>query len=224
MAGERIRVLLADDHTLTREMTRQLLEQSEIEVVGEAGDGVEAVALAKQHCPDVVLMDIAMPVLNGVEATRQIKAHCALTKVLILTAYDDDPYVFALMEAGAAGYLMKSMKSTELVESIHRVHAGEFVLHPQVVRKLVDYFSNSSHPDPGSSHPDDLSDRQKEVLLLAARGRSNKEIASNLHVSERTVQAHLSCIYNKLDVTSRTEAVIRGLQKRWLRMEDLNED
>lgn len=226
MAGEeeKIRVLLAEDHTLMREMTRRLLEQSGMEVVAEAGDGAEAVARALQHCPDIVLMDIAMPNVNGVEATRQIKEQCAQTAVVILTAYDDDPYVFALAEAGAAGYLMKSVTSSELVEAIHRVRAGESILHPRVAKKLLDYFSARHQPAGVTSPSDSLSERERDILILAAKGKGNKEIAAHFQVSERTVQAHLSHIFNKLGVASRTEAVIRALQRGWLRMEKLNEE
>lgn len=222
--GEQVRVLLAEDHTLMREMTRQLLEQAGMQVVAEAADGVEAVALASRHHPHVVLMDIAMPRLNGVEATRQIKEQCPATAVLVLTAYDDDPYVTALLEAGAAGYLLKTVKGAELVDAVRRVYAGESVLHPRIARKVLQRFSAVAKEREGVIQREGLSEREKEVLRLAALGKSNKEIASQLSLSDRTVQAHLSHIFTKLGVASRTEAVIRGLRQGWLRLEDLGDE
>ncbi|MBI2867440.1 MAG: response regulator transcription factor [Chloroflexi bacterium] len=221
--SEQIRVLVAEDHTLMREMTRQLLEQGGIAVVGEASDGVEAVALSRQHHPHIVLMDVAMPRLNGVEATRQIKESCASTAVLVLTAYDDDQYVTALLEAGAAGYLLKTIKPAELLEALRRVYAGESVLHPKIAKKVLQRFSPRSQARETSSVTESLSEREKDVLRLAAQGKGNKEIAVHLSLSDRTVQAHLSRIFNKLGVASRTEAVIKGLRQGWLRLEDIGD-
>jgi DNA-binding NarL/FixJ family response regulator len=216
-----IKVLLADDHDLVREGTRELLEREEdLLVVAEAGDGEEAVRLAARHSPDVVLMDIAMPKLNGIEATKEIKDISPATAVLILTAYDDDQYVFALLEAGAAGYLLKNVRGRDLVEAIRSVHAGESALHPAIARKLIDHYTHPASPpiDAGSSAQ--LSDRELDVLRLAAKGMSNRDIARSLHLSERTIQAHLSTIFTKMEVGSRTEAVVKALREGWLTFDE----
>jgi DNA-binding NarL/FixJ family response regulator len=217
----KIKILLADDHVLVREGTRQLLEQeSDLEVVAEAGDGEEAVRLTKQTHPDVALVDIAMPKLNGIEATKQIKEISPATAVLILSAYDDDQYVFALLEAGAAGYLLKNVRGRELVEAVRSVFAGESVLHPVIARKVIDRLNlPAGQTSEGSAEPL-LTDRELEVLNLAAKGLSNKDIADQLYLSARTVQAHLSAIFSKLEVGSRTEAVVLALRKGWLSLED----
>lgn len=220
--GRQVRVLLVEDHTLLRQMTRHLLEQAGMEVVGEAGDGLEAVDLAQKHQPDVVLMDLALPRLNGVEATRRIRDLCPSTAVLVLTAYDDDPYVVAMLEAGVAGYLLKTVTSDGLVEAVRQAAEGDLVLPPRIARKVLQHLKGSATP-PGPGG-EGLSGREREVLRLAARGLSNKEIASRLHVSHRTVQAHLSRIFDRLGVASRTEAVIKAVRQGWLRLEDLAEE
>lgn len=222
--GEHIRVLLAEDHTLMREMTRQLLQQAGMEVVAEAADGIEAVALAAKHHPDVILMDIAMPRLNGVEATKRIKEQYPTTAVLVLTAYDDDQYISALLEAGAAGYVLKNIRGVELIEAIHRVQEGESVLHPRIARKVLRRFTERTSGRESVGMCEALSDREKDVLRLAAQGKSNKEIGSLLGLSDRTVQAHLSRVFNKLGVASRTEAVIKGLRHGFLRIEELTNE
>ena len=217
----KIRILLADDHVLLREGTRELLEREEdMQVVAEAGDGEEAVRLTQSQRPDVVLMDIAMPRLNGIEATKQIKVLYPATAVLILTAYDDDQYVFALLEAGAAGYLLKNVRRRDLIEAIRAVHAGESVLHPAIARKVVNRFSHPSGEPPEERAVEQLTEREFQVLKLAAKGMSNKDIAHHLDLSIRTVQAHLSTVFSKMQVGSRTEAVVQALQKGWLTLED----
>jgi DNA-binding NarL/FixJ family response regulator len=218
---EKITILLADDHAVVREGTCNLLEREEdFRVVGEAGNGEEAVMLATELRPDVVIMDIAMPKLNGIEATKQIKALCSATAVLILTAYDDDPYVFALLEAGAAGYLLKNVRGHELIEAVRAVNAGESVLHPTIARKVIDRFAHPPGEPPEEPGLEQLTERELQVLRLAAKGMSNKDIARHLTLSIRTVQAHLSTVFGKMQVGSRTEAVVQALQKGWLTIED----
>lgn len=221
----KIRVLLVDDHAVVREGTSELLNrQPDIEVVAEAGDGQIAVEMAARYLPDVVLMDIGLPVLDGIAATRQIKAARPTVAVLALTAHDEDQYVFALLEAGAAGYLLKTVRGKELVEAVRAVHRGEAVLHPTVAKKVLGRFAaRPSEQKVEASGPviENLSDRELEVLRLAGKGLSNKEIADRLVLSPRTVQAHFANIFGKLQVGSRTEAVLQGLKRRWLSLDDL---
>ena len=215
----RVRVLLAEDHALVRDGIRELLErQSDIEVVGEAADGEEAVQLARQLQPDIVLMDITMPRLSGVEATRLIKQSSPHIAILVLSAYDDDAYVFALFEVGVAGYLLKSAKSSEVVEAVRAVWQGDSPLHPSIARKVL------RRLQPSSGHPtrEALSGRERELLRLVACGMPNHQIAMHLTVSVRTVQSHLSHIFTKLGAASRTEAVIIGLREGWLQLEELD--
>jgi DNA-binding NarL/FixJ family response regulator len=218
---EKIRILLADDHALVREGTRELLEREEdLEVVAEAGDGEEAVRLTASQRPDVALIDIAMPRLNGIEATKQIKVLCPATAVLILTAYKDDQYIFALLEAGAAGYLLKNVRGRDLIEAVRAVNAGESVLHPVIARKVLDRFARPSGKPSEESALGQLTERELEVLKLAAKGMSNHDIARHLSLSIRTIQAHLSTVFSKMQVGSRTEAVVQALQRGWITIED----
>ncbi|MFC1974705.1 response regulator [Chloroflexota bacterium] len=219
----KIKILIADDHAVVREGTRQILEQEpDLNVVAEAGDGEEAVRLAGDFKPDVAIIDIAMPKLDGIEATKQIKALYPAVAVLILTAYDDDQFVFSLLEAGAAGYLLKSVRGRELIDAVRAVYAGESVLHPSIARKVLNRFV----PTPGKPSRREplevLSEREKDVLKLATKGLSNQDIASELCLSVRTVQAHLGHIFNKLQVSSRTEAVVRALKEGWVTLDDVS--
>jgi len=218
----RIRILLAEDHVVVRQGTRQLLEHEEdLEVIGEAGDGEEAVRLAGQLKPDVIIMDVAMPKLSGVEATKQIKELLPSTIVLVLTGYDYDEYIFSLLEAGAAGYLLKDVSGDELIRAVRAVHAGEPMFHPKVLRKLMSRVSLPAVEPASTRHVELLSERETEVLKSAAKGMSNKDIGNALFISERTVQAHMRSIFNKLDVGSRSEAVLYGLKRGWFTLEDL---
>jgi DNA-binding NarL/FixJ family response regulator len=220
---EKIRILIADDHTLVREGTRQRLEREEdFEVVGEAGDGEEAVRLANQLKPDVAIIDVAMPNLNGIEATKQIKESRPATAILVLSAYDNDQYIYAALEAGASGYLLKNARGQQLVDAIRDVKAGEVVLDPHVARKVVQWFSSLSRGERVEGLPDYVSDRELDVLKLAANGMSNKEIAAELSLSVRTVQSHLGNIFDKLGVSSRTEAVLRAIKEGWISLENVS--
>jgi NarL family two-component system response regulator LiaR len=218
----KISIIIADDHALVREGTRERLEREEdFEVVGEAADGEEALRLASQLKPDVAVVDIAMPKLNGIEAAKQIKKTQAGTAVLVLSAYDDDQYIYAVLEAGADGYLLKNVRGHQLVDAIRDVSAGEVVLDPHVARKVVQWFSSLSQGRLPQGGGDYLSERELEVLKLAAKGLSNKEIASQLALSVRTVQSHLGHIFDKLAVSSRTEAVLRALKEGWISLEQI---
>ncbi len=218
---DKIRLVLAEDHAVVRQGTKQLLQRySDLEVVGEAGDGEEAVAIVKDLQPDVAILDVRMPRMTGIEATRKIKAECPNVAILILTAHDDDEYVFALLEAGANGYLLKTAEIEELVKAIHAVNSGQPALDPLITRKVVSQFmSGKSLPDVMSQVGDEmdgLTGRELEVLQMVGQGLTNKEVAQRLFISDRTVQAHLSNIFSKLQVTSRTEAVMYGIRKGWI--------
>ncbi len=217
----KINVIIADDHVLFREGTRNLIEkEKDMEVIGEASDGEEAAELVRKKSPHVVLMDIAMPKVNGIEATRKIKASQPSTAVLILTAYDNDQYIMALLEAGAAGYLLKNVSGKDLINAIRAVHAGEAVLHPTIAQKVFSRFGAGQEAREPVQVAE-LSERETEILRLAAQGMSNQDIAGKLFVSRRTVQAHLANIFRKMDVGSRTEAVLQALRKGWLGLDDL---
>lgn len=209
-----IRVLLADDHAVVRKGIRDFLEEDkEIRVVAEASDGEEALALIAREKPDVAVFDIQMPRLNGMDATRRVKSEFPATRVLILTAYDDDPYVFAALQAGASGYLLKTGGSDELLRGVHAVAAGETALSPAVAKKLV---QRAAGVPTGDEIIEPLTERELEVLRFAAKGMGNKQIAVKLSISDRTVQGHLANIYSKLHVTTRTEAVMFAVREKWI--------
>lgn len=219
---DRIRILIADDHTLVRDGTRRILEsEKDLEVVAEASNGEEAVALTSSLRPNIAIIDIAMPVLDGIEVTRQIKALYPETAILILTAHDNDQFIYNLLEAGAAGYLLKSVRSQELVDAVRALHAGESVLHPAIARKVLNYFASPSGRDKKQWRSETLTQRELDILKLVTKGFSNKEIADELSLSARTVQRHLESIFNKLQVGSRTEAVVRGLKEGWVTLNDV---
>jgi DNA-binding NarL/FixJ family response regulator len=222
--NRKIKVLLVEDHAVVREGTAELINrQLDMTVVGEAGDGHQAVELAARLNPDVILMDVALPGLDGISATRQIKRNSPTIAVLALSAHDEDQYVFALLEAGAAGYLLKTIRGNELVEGVRAVFRGEAALHPAVAKKVLGHFAHAPQKVelPGRAE-ENLSERELEVLRLAGKGLSNKEIADRLVLSPRTVQAHFANIFSKLQVGSRTEAVLQGLRRHWITIEDID--
>lgn len=191
-----------------------------MEVVAEAGDGEEAVTLASEFKPDVAVMDIVMPKLNGIEATRKIKEIAPDIAILILTAYDDDEYVLGLLDAGAAGYLLKSARGQDLAQAIRAIKAGESVLHPKIIAKLLKRAMATTVEEHKASGL--LSERESEILRLVALGMSNKEIAEKLFLSQRTIKAHLTNIFNKFNVASRSEAIVKGLQWGLVTLENIS--
>jgi DNA-binding NarL/FixJ family response regulator len=219
---EPIKILLAEDHAVVRESIREsLAREPEFQVVGEAGDGEDAVKQAIALSPDVILMDVSMPNLNGIEATRQIKAVKPTVAILILTAYDDEQYVFSVLSAGAAGYLLKDIGVSELVEAIKTVYKGDSVLHPTIAKKVLKRFRSGKEEPAKEKESDVLSERESTVLKLAAKGSSNYAIAQELHLSVSTIESHLRAIFNKLGVGSRTEAVIEAMKRGWLTLKDI---
>ena len=217
-----IKLLIADDHVLVRDGTRRILEaEKDLQVIAEAGDGEEAVMLTAQLKPDVAIVDIAMPKLDGIEVTKKIKECCPATAVLILTAYDDDQFIFNLLGAGAAGYLLKSVRGQELVDAVRALFAGESVLHPTITRKVLNHFITTSGKANTQEPVDTLSNREMEIIKLVTRGMSNQDIADELFLSLRTVQSHVASIFSKLGVGSRTEAVVRALKEGWVTLDDV---
>lgn len=218
-----ITILLAEDHKIVREGTRQLLEQSaDMQVVGEASDGLEAVRLAAEIQPDVIVMDVRLPRLNGIEATRSITARFPKIKVLILSAYDDDSYVFPLLDAGASGYLLKTSSGAELAEAIRLVYAGQTALSPRISAKIVNRLGGRQAYRT-SNMQEGLTEREMDVLRAAAHGQANKMIAIKLGISAQTVQVHLRNIFGKLGVNSRSEAVACAIQYGWITLEASHE-
>jgi DNA-binding NarL/FixJ family response regulator len=212
----RIRIVLADDHAVVRKGIRQFLEEAgDIQVVAEANDGAEALRQIEEHRPDVAVLDIRMPEVTGVEATHRIKAHFPDVRVLILTSYDDDPYVFALLQAGADGYVLKTASGDELVRAVRTVHRGESALSPEIASKVVRQVM-SGRPEKAAEQIEALTARELDVLRLAAQGMTNRQIGHELDISHRTVQGHLQSVYGKLNVGSRTEAVTEALRRGWI--------
>lgn len=209
---EQISVILADDHWLVREGTRHILEQcSNLKVVGDAEDGQQALELIERLQPDVAILDIRMPKLNGIEVVQQMKKKASSTKALVLTAFDDDDYILALMTAGADGYLLKTARPSELIDAIERVHLGESVLHPAIATKVARLWVRLR--EASGERPIPLSSRESEILQLAANGLRNRVIADKLSISVRTVEGHFNSIFAKFGVSSRIEAVLFAISR-----------
>ena len=210
---ERTRILLADDHTLFCKGVRTILEQMDnFEVVGEAAGGQEAMEQARELVPDVILMDIKMPDVGGLDATQRILQENPHIGIILVTMYDDPESVFAGMRAGARGYVLKEAEPEELQRAIQAAYLGEFILCPIIAEKLLSHFGNEAKPQPGLPY-EELTQRELQVLQLAADGLSNKEISGNLVISEKTVKNHIANIFSKLQVNDRTQAVLYALRK-----------
>lgn len=213
-AEGKIKVLIVDDHQVVRQGLRTFLElHSDILVVGEAGDGVSAVEAARRHLPDVVLMDLVMPRLEGVEAIRQIKALNGAIKVIALTSFTEDDKVFPAIQAGASSYLLKDVSPDELVAAIRAAYRGEARLHPDIARKLMEQVVRQGSPARESPEAlASLTEREREVIRLVAQGRSNQEIAQALVISDKTVKTHVSNILSKLNLQDRTQLAIYAIR------------
>jgi NarL family two-component system response regulator LiaR len=219
-AGQPIRVLLVDDHAVVRKGLCALLEREPgIEVIGEAENGEQAVELAGQLRPDVVLMDLEMPVIDGIEATRRISALDPEVKIVVLTSHAAEEEVFPALKSGAQGYLLKHSAPDEVLRAIRQAHAGETVLHPTIARMVL---QDLRRPAPPRLEPttDPLSERELEVLRLLARGMSNQEIADSLVIGEPTVRSHVSAILRKLQLASRTQAALYALREGFASLDD----
>ena len=205
---KKIRLILADDHLIVRAGIRQFLDlEDDFEVVAEADDGEQAKALIEQHKPDIAILDIQMPKASGIEVTRHIRSNRWPVGVLVLTAYDNDPYVTAVLKAGANGYVLKTAKPMEIIQAVRDVYQGKSVLDRAIVSKVMAYLSSPAGP----SITVNLSDREMEVLTRAAKGQTNRAIAGQLSISDRTVQGHIARIFEKLQVYNRTEAVMKAV-------------
>jgi NarL family two-component system response regulator LiaR len=209
---DKIKVLIVDDHAIVRQGLRTFLElQADIEIVGEAENGLQAVEQAGREHPDVVLLDLVMPIMDGIQATREIMERSPGSRVLILTSFGDDDKVFPAIRAGAQGYLLKDIPPQELAQAVRDAHQGKAQLHPDIARKLMaDVAAREEKPPPA---PDELTERERDVLRLIAQGFSNQQIARELVISEKTVKTHVSSILSKLHVEDRTQAAIYALKK-----------
>lgn len=204
---DKISVLIVDDHAVVRQGLKSLLSlQEDIEVVGEAANGLEAEEQTSRLLPDVVLMDLIMPQVDGIEATRRIRALSPSTQVIVLTSFGEDEKVFSAIKAGALSYLLKNVSPGDLVNAVQAAHRGETQLHPEIAKKLMNELSLG----PRRQTPEELTERELDVLKLIARGQSNREISHELVISEKTVKTHVSNILSKLQVADRTEAIIRA--------------
>jgi len=214
----RVRILLADDHTLVRQGLRKVLEdRPEWEVVAEASDGREAVRLAEQHHPDVAILDVAMPLLNGIEATRQITRRVPATRVLILSMHADEAYVTQILQAGATGYLLKESADIDLMQAVSAVSAGKSFFSPAIARVMLDDYVRQLADKGITDRYDALSAREREIFQLIAEGKTNKEIAALLSVSGSTVETHRAHIMEKLDLHSAAEIVLYAVRRGVIR-------
>jgi two-component system, NarL family, response regulator NreC len=210
----RVRILLADDHTLVRQGLRKLLEeQPDWEVIAEASNGRDAVRLAEHHRPDVAVVDLAMPLLNGIEATRQITRHVPGTRVLVLSMYSDEAYVTQILQAGAAGYLLKESADVDLMHAVAAVSVGKSFFSPSIARVMLDEYVRHLADKGVSDRYEALSEREREIFQLIAEGMTNKEIATLLSVSPSTVETHRAHIMEKLDLHSAAEIVLYGVRR-----------
>jgi len=220
--SSKIEIILADDHPLLRQALRDVLEkQPDLAVIAEASDGEEAVKLATELLPDVVIMDISMPIINGLEATKQIKANCPAIAILVLTIHSDNEHLLGILQAGAGGYLTKSVYGDEVINAVRALVSGEMVLSPIVTQQILKYVFQYMPKPRRLNAVDKLTSRELDVLSLAAKGISNKGIALVLGLSLRTVKGYLAEIFSKLNVASRTEAVIVSLRRGVLTLNDL---
>ena len=216
--AHKTKIIIADDHHMVRQGIRQLLErEADFDVVGETDNGLETIKLARELVPHVIVMEAHLPGLSAIETTKRIKAELPETAVLILTTHDDQDYVVGLLGAGATGYMLKSAKGDELVQAIRFVKSGEFVSHPLIAQKI---FKRMRRQPVALDFGEHLTTREVEVLRLAAKGRSNRDIADQLGVGVRTVKGHLMNIFDKMHVSSRTEAVMEALKRGWISIED----
>lgn len=205
--------MLADDHTVVRAGIRQILETAtDIRVVAEAENGEQAIDAIRASAPEVAVLDVRMPKATGIDVTRWIRENAPSTAVLVLSAFDDDPYVLAALQAGANGYVLKSADAEDIVRAVRSVHAGKSAVDPEIARKVLGRVSGAEP----ALRPEELTAREREVLALVAKGRTNKAIGSALLISARTVQGHLAKIFDKLQAESRTEAVMRAVSLGWL--------
>jgi DNA-binding NarL/FixJ family response regulator len=223
--NKKITILIADDHPLIRKALRNDLEkQADFELVGEASDGEEAVKLATQLVPNVVIMDITMPKLNGLEAIEQIKMNCPQIAILALTIHTDHEHILGILKAGAAGYLTKSVFGEDVIQAIRAIISGEAVISGEVFQKIIEYAIVNKTKPMTLEYGEKLTVRELEVLQLAAIGMSNKDIAIKLNISIRTVKAHLAEIFDKMRVSSRTEAIFTALRAGLIRLENIQLD
>ncbi len=215
----KIKVLIVDDHQVVRQGLRTFLElHDDIIVVGEAGDGAAAIEMVRSLEPDIVLMDLVMPQMDGITATRQIKSVAPHTKIIALTSFAEDDKVFPVIQAGASSYLLKDVSPDNLVEAIRAVHRGEARLHPDIAQKLMQQVAQQTSPVRTNADVDDLTEREREVVRLVAQGCSNSEIANTLTISDKTVKTHISNILSKLHLDDRTQLAIHAIKRGWVDM------
>jgi DNA-binding NarL/FixJ family response regulator len=214
----RVRILLADDHTIVRQGLKKMLEERpEWEVVAEAGDGREAVRLAEQHKPDVAIVDVAMPLLNGIEATRQIVKRSPTTRVLVLSMHADDAYVIQILQAGATGYLLKDSADVDLIQAVTEVTRGKSFFSPAIARVMLDDYVKQLADKGVTDRYESLSEREREIFQLIAEGKANKEMAVLLSISPSTVETHRARIMEKLDLHSAAEIVLYAVRRGVIR-------